>query len=88
VDGGAIRTTIAERHGAQRARMGWGAPEVEREFDILREEITAGVRRRLSRWPEGLLPREEEEVATIIEPLVETARRTSLARLRQGGAAS
>jgi PAS domain S-box-containing protein len=84
VDGGAIRTTIAERHGAQRARMGWAVPEVEREFDILGEEITAAVRRRLSRWPDGLLPREEEQVATIIEPFVETARRTSLARLQQG----
>jgi hypothetical protein len=47
-DGTAIQRVIAERHGAQRARLGWTEQEVRREFTILREELAAGVRRRAS----------------------------------------
>jgi PAS domain S-box-containing protein len=38
---------VAERHGRQRARLGWSAAEVRREFVILREELSEGVRRRV-----------------------------------------
>jgi PAS domain S-box-containing protein len=44
-EGGAIQGLIAERHGAQRARLGWAEAEVRREFAILGEELAAGVRR-------------------------------------------
>jgi hypothetical protein len=46
LDGTDIQRVIAERHGAQRARLGWSADEVRREYAILREEIAAAVRRR------------------------------------------
>jgi hypothetical protein len=45
-DGTAIQRVVAERHGAQRARLGWSEAEVRREFTILREELAAAVRRR------------------------------------------
>jgi hypothetical protein len=40
---------VAQRHGAQRARLGWREGEVRREYAILREELTAAVRRRTTR---------------------------------------
>jgi PAS domain S-box-containing protein len=53
-DGTLIQRTIAERHGSQRARLGWQEPEVRREYAILREEVAAAVRRRVRR------PRQQE----------------------------
>jgi len=46
LDGTDIQRVVAERHGAQRARLGWSDAEVRREFVILREELVAAVRRR------------------------------------------
>jgi PAS domain S-box-containing protein len=46
-DGTVIQRVIAERHGRQRARLGWSEAEVRREFQILREELAAAVRRRV-----------------------------------------
>jgi hypothetical protein len=46
-DGTLIQRVIAERHGSQRARLGWSEAEVRREFQILREELAAAVRRRV-----------------------------------------
>ena len=45
-DGNAIRNEIAERHGAQRRRLGWSTDDVEREYDILLEEIERALRLR------------------------------------------
>jgi PAS domain S-box-containing protein len=53
-DGTLIQRTIAERHGSQRARLGWHEAEVRREYAILREETAAAVRRRVRR------PRQQE----------------------------
>jgi signal transduction histidine kinase len=44
-DGSAIQRVVAERHGAHRARLGWGEDEVRREFAILREELSAALQR-------------------------------------------
>jgi PAS domain S-box-containing protein len=46
-DGSAIQRLVAERHGAQRARMGFEEHELRREFVILEEEVRAAVQRRL-----------------------------------------
>jgi PAS domain S-box-containing protein len=45
-DGNAIRNEIAERHGAQRHRLGWSTADVEREYDILLEELERALRLR------------------------------------------
>jgi anti-sigma regulatory factor (Ser/Thr protein kinase) len=47
-DGTAIQRVVAQRHGAQRARLGWTEREVRREFVILEETLMESVRRRLS----------------------------------------
>jgi hypothetical protein len=48
----AIQRVVCERHGAQRARLGWSEQELRREFTILREELAAAVRHRAP----GVLP--------------------------------
>jgi PAS domain S-box-containing protein len=80
-DGTAIRRTISERHGSQRARLGWSEDEVRREFEILGEELDAAIRRRVRR------PREAEldEVIGVLEEALERAKRISLEGYRAEG---
>ncbi|HET7229759.1 MAG TPA: ATP-binding protein [Longimicrobium sp.] len=73
-DGTAIQRTIAERHGEQRARLGWSEAEVWREFQVLREELSAAVRRRVRRPRQG----EVDEAIVVLEESVERAQRISL----------
>jgi PAS domain S-box-containing protein len=40
-----IQRLVSERHGAQRARLGWTESNMRREFMIIREELEAVVRR-------------------------------------------
>ncbi len=47
-DGTEIQMNVAERHGAQRARLGWTTDTLRREWSILREEIVRLVRRAAS----------------------------------------
>jgi len=50
-DGTAIQQLIAERHGAQRWRLGWSEQAARREFDVLRGEVEAAVRHALAPFP-------------------------------------
>ncbi len=43
-DGSDIQRLIAERHGAQRARLGWDLAALEREYVLLEEGTEAAVR--------------------------------------------
>ncbi|HYW06319.1 MAG TPA: ATP-binding protein, partial [Longimicrobium sp.] len=47
-DGTEIQKVIAEKHGAQRARLGWSEDAMRREFEILREEADAALRSALA----------------------------------------
>lgn len=47
-DGNAIRNEIAERHGAQRRRLGWSSADIEAEYRELLEEIEHVLRARSS----------------------------------------
>ena len=40
-DSSDIQWHIAQRHGAQRARLGWTEPALRREMEILQEEVVA-----------------------------------------------
>jgi hypothetical protein len=45
-DGTEIQRLVAERHGAQRARLGWTRDDLTREWQILREEIERVIKQR------------------------------------------
>jgi PAS domain S-box-containing protein len=74
-DGMAIQRAIAERHGAQRRRHGWSEDEVRREFAILREEVSAAIRRRVHP-PRA---KELEDAMDAMEVFIQSAERVSLA---------
>jgi hypothetical protein len=61
-DGTEIQRLLAERHGAQRARLGWTADDLHREWQILDEEIE----RTLRRCATGVPARTFEEALTIV----------------------
>ena len=79
-DGTAIQRTVAERHGSQRRRLGWGEAEIRREFEILREEVAAAIRRRIHGLPEDEMNEAVEGVIVFIE----SAERISLASHGRG----
>ncbi len=82
-DGSIIQRTIADRHGRQRANLGWREEDVEREFRILAEEAVAAVHRRVQR-PR---PREVDELARVLDEFIQHARDVSAAAWRSDGPA-
>jgi signal transduction histidine kinase len=64
-----IQLYIAERHGRQRARMGWTVPALRREWAILHEELERATRRGAHNVPE----RAVSESLLVIERLLEQA---------------
>jgi hypothetical protein len=90
-DGAAIQRVVAERHGAQRARLGWGEGELRREHTILREELAAAIRRRTARDRTGPAPEAgQQEAARALDALTEflaAAERSSLTGYRAAVAA-
>lgn len=81
-DSQAIQRTLAERHGERREKAGWGADELRRDYQILREELEAAVKRRLEREL-----REESAPAVhhglnLFSQFLERAQLISLERLR------
>ena len=79
VDGTVIQRTLGERHGKQRFRLGWREEELTRDFEILREELSAAIRRRIHRERQG----EVEETIDAVMEFVGAAERVSLAAYRQ-----
>ncbi|MDB4916964.1 MAG: sensor protein [Gemmatimonadetes bacterium] len=57
-----IQRMIAERHGAQRARLGWTETSLRREFMIIREELELAV---MSCMPAGKVLQPNEALAII-----------------------
>jgi hypothetical protein len=54
-DGAEIQRLVAERHGAQRARLGWTADALRHEWCVLGEEIERAIRRRVHSIDEAAL---------------------------------
>ena len=65
-DGTAIQRAIAERHGLQRRRLRWSEGEIRREHTILREELSAAVRRYLAGEREGQVDDAVDAVAQLL----------------------
>ena len=68
-DSADIQLHIAEKHGQQRARLGWTAKGLHREWTILAEEIGRVVRRASKQVQGGAVP----ESIMILERLIEQA---------------
>jgi signal transduction histidine kinase len=66
-DGSEIQRLVAERHGAQRARLGWTTDALRREWHILSEEIERAIRRRTQGIDESAI----HEALTIIARFID-----------------
>jgi PAS domain S-box-containing protein len=83
-DGLAVQHEVAERHGRQRARFGWHAEEIRREYEILSEELAAAVLRRT----EGTRTADVEQTIDALQAFVAEAERVSLAAFADASAAA
>ncbi|MDQ3557027.1 MAG: GAF domain-containing sensor histidine kinase [Gemmatimonadota bacterium] len=73
-DGTEIQRLIAERHGDQRLRLGWGPEHLRREFVVLREETDAALRREApARTPDDV-----RRALDVVHRLLQRAERISL----------
>ena len=86
-DSSAIQRVVAERHGAQRARLGWSEQELRREFTVLREELAAAVRRRSPNLMPGPTTAarqgDAERAVEVLGEFIAMAERLSLASFRR-----
>jgi hypothetical protein len=82
-DGSDIQRIVADRHGAQRARLGWSEAEVRREHAILREELAAAVRRNAIRGD----VRDADAAIAVLTRLLSQAERVSLQSFERAAAA-
>jgi signal transduction histidine kinase len=72
-DGSDIMRMLADRHGAQRQRLGWSAAALEREWQLFSEAIHRVVRARGRTVAEGVLA----EACLIIDRFIEQASEAS-----------
>jgi hypothetical protein len=72
-DGTEIQRLVAERHGAQRARLGWTEEALHREWRILAEEVEGVIRRRVRGVTESTIA----EALVIIRRFVEQSEELS-----------
>jgi hypothetical protein len=88
-DSTAIQRVVSERHGVQRARLGWSEQEVRREFTILREELAAAVRRRAPDQVPGPTAGARhgavEQALVVLEQFIGVAERLSLESFHRAG---
>ncbi|HEV8497753.1 MAG TPA: hypothetical protein VGQ56_12860, partial [Gemmatimonadaceae bacterium] len=81
-DGSEIQRLVAERHGAQRARLGWTADALRREWRILGEEIERAIRRRTKSVEEPALDEGLTIIARFIDQGIELSLRAMARALR------
>ena len=79
VDSAEIQRFVAERHGIQRARLGWTVEGLTREFAIIREEIEFAVERAFPGEGAGRV----SEAIALVERQLEQAREASTRALER-----
>jgi PAS domain S-box-containing protein len=77
-DGTEIQRLIAERHGAQRARLGWTEEEMRREFQLLREIVAPLVREEAARGTRARV----DDALGVLDRLLEQAELVSVRGFR------
>ena len=82
-DGAEIQRLVAERHGAQRARLGWSIDSLRREYAVLRDEIARVLRRRARAIPDTAI----DEGLVILDRVLEQAQDASVRGLLRARAA-
>jgi signal transduction histidine kinase len=80
-----VQRLLSERHGAQRARLGWTETTHAREFEILRDELEASVRRGASAAP--LRGADVNRAIALLRGFIEYAEHVSLRGMRLAAAA-
>ncbi|HJQ19604.1 MAG TPA: ATP-binding protein [Gemmatimonadaceae bacterium] len=80
-DGAEIQLQVAEKHGQQRARLGWTTDTLRREWAILREEIVVGVRRAAASVDQRVLT----EAIAVLERFIEQGEEASCRALVRAG---
>ena len=73
-DAADLQRFIADRHGVQRARLGWTTDALARQHVILREETDSAIRRHL---PDPEVPGAVDEALGIVHRYLELAAETS-----------
>jgi len=73
-DGAEIQRIVSEKHGAQRARLGWSAEHLRREYAILRDELGRIIRRRARAIPDSAI----DDGLAILGRVLEQAEESSL----------
>ena len=76
-DGSTIQRVVAELHGAMRQRRGWTAQQLEHEYEILEEEVSAVVRRRVAEVADVSF------ALAVLKRLLERARAAGVAALKR-----
>jgi hypothetical protein len=74
-----IHRLIAEKHGAQRARLGWSTAGIRREYALLREELVRVLRTRAGSISKASLV----EGLTILNRVIEQAEEASVRSLQR-----
>ena len=78
-DGAEIQRIISEKHGAQRARLGWSADDISREYKILGDELGRTIRRRARAIPDSAV----DDGLAILGRVLEQAEESSLRGLHR-----
>ena len=73
-DGAEIQRIVSDKHGAQRARLGWSENDVRREYAILHDELGRIIRRRARAIPDSAV----DEGLAILSRVLEQAEEASL----------
>jgi hypothetical protein len=78
-DGTVIRRMIAERHGVQRARLGWTVEALHHEHVLLRAEMEGAIRRRFLGEQDGRVA----EAIRVIDQLIGDAEACAVRALQR-----
>ena len=72
-DGTEIQRILSEKHGAQRARLGWSPEHLHGEYAILRDELGRAIRRRARAIPDSAI----DDGLAILSRVLEQAEESS-----------